>query len=178
MPIFRLLAWTRFDEAPDRVWAARSDPERLDREFPPGFRLRLPRAEAETLGRILREGGSGAFEGRFGAARLRWPMRVEVVRPGRHFRDTSENALFRRWVHDHIVEETTDGARYLDRVTFEPATAWPRALALATERLFIVRHRRGVEGLRHDPQAWAVTALRELFDDEIDRAWDLPDLGR
>ncbi|MBM4368720.1 MAG: hypothetical protein FJ102_21075 [Deltaproteobacteria bacterium] len=165
---FQLRAWTRFRAGPAEVWALKTDPEKLGAEFRPWLHFS---ADAEALSRALAGAAPASIEGRLRVLGLppgfAWPVRVREAQPPRRYVDVSENALYRRFEHTHLVESTGDGARYLDHVVFEPSFA-PKLMGILTERLFVHRHRVAARSLEADPQVTGVTVLRVLAEDELE----------
>lgn len=163
---FQLRVWTRFFASPDEVWALKTDPAALADEFRPYFRFS---ADAEAMRR--------AFAGALPAdiqAKLRpmglpiglsWPVHLsEATRP-ETYTDSSENKLYSRFSHQHRIELTPDGCRYIDHVVFRPRLL-SKPVALLTERLFKHRHRVSGARLDSDPQATGVSVLRVLVEEE------------
>ena len=87
-------------------------------------------------------------------------MHLTVLEPGRCFRDTSENALYRFFEHTHILEPSLDGTRYLDVVRFQPAFPPVAMVARWTERMYIHRHRVAAQNLPTDPVVVGISVLR------------------
>lgn len=160
---FVLRVWTRFFESPERVWAEKTSTDVLCRAFALGTSLRLE--DPEGVQRSLREGTSLETAGRLGP--VSWPLAITEVTPGRAFVARSTNALFHVWRHDVLVEPTRDGSRSLDTVTFAPALRGAKALAIATERLFVRRHRADAERLSADLRTIGVSALRVANDEDL-----------
>lgn len=158
---FHLRVWTRFLAPVEEVWRIKTDPSLVEAEFMPLLSFRLP-AELATLaaGAAPPVGTLSARLGPPGLALLPWPVTLSDVEPGRRFVDTSANALYRDWRHEHRLEPTPDGCRYIDAVTFTPALPAQKLAAILTRRLFLHRHRRAAALLPTDPQATAVGVLR------------------
>ncbi|MCB9779415.1 MAG: hypothetical protein H6742_12685 [Alphaproteobacteria bacterium] len=161
---WRLRVWTRFHETPDRVWAMKVDPERIRDEFRPWLRFSLP---DDVLDRGLRGELPVSFDARLTPPGLAWPGRLVAIQDGVSFVDESENRLMAAWRHEHTVEPTGDGCRYIDDVQFSPRGPLPALhVAHATALLFRHRHLRFARGLDHDARATAVIVLREVLDEE------------
>ena len=167
---YHLRCWTRFRAPLEQVWALKTDPESLADEFRPWMSLDAPDLEAAR--RLLRgEGTPGTIASRLRlAGRLPgppWPLHVEMVEPMTRYVDTSTNALFSEWHHEHLFEVGQSAVRYVDAVTFTPSERFPGPLtARLTERLFIHRHRRAARRLPTDERATAVSMLRVLVERE------------
>lgn len=162
---FHLRVWTRFLAPVDRVWALKTDPAALADEFRPSMRFSVP--DVDALRRALQDGEvpkdldarllpGGAPPG------VPWPIHFDRWERNKVYRDTSENALYARYEHEHLFEETPDGCRYVDAVTFTPRNPLQKASAIATQRFFQHRHRVAAKRLPSDPQATAVAVLRVL----------------
>jgi ligand-binding SRPBCC domain-containing protein len=159
---FHLRVWTRFFEPPERVWALKTDPAALAAEFPAWAPFSV--------------GDPAAFQGALAAARphegagrlgpLPWPVALTAVQPGRGFTDTSSNALYSWWQHEHILEPTADGTRYIDAVTFTPRLP-AKLSAILTQRFFVARHQRAATRLAADARTVGVSVLR-VWDPEED----------
>ncbi len=159
---FHLRVWTRFFAPPEAVWALKSDPVAIEAEFP----LWAPFSIGDKAALLAGLGGAlpVSMQGRIGP--LAWPYTVDELEPGRRFRDVSTNALFSRWEHQHIVEATPDGARYIDAVTFTPALPGPKFVAIAVKQLFVARHQAAARKLPADALTVGVHVLRVLIEDE------------
>ncbi len=159
---FVLRVWTRFGCPGERVWRHRVDglaPELsrwkhlwLEGDAPVAQEL-LPPEVTTTLA------PAGPL------IPVTWPVRVTAVTPGTSWTDTSENALYARFSHEHTVEATSDGARYVDTVTFTPNGRAQKLAAQLTERMIIGRHRAMAKVLPADPQATGVSVLRVRVED-------------
>ncbi len=159
---FVLRVWTRFHESPERVWAEKTSTEALCRAFPLGASLRL--SDPEGMQQSLRDGTDFKTRGQLGP--LQWPVAIAEVQPGVGFVARSTNDLFHLWRHDLRVEPTRDGARWVDTLTFAPALRGAKPLAIATERLFVRRHRADAERLSADLRTVGVSALRVANDED------------
>lgn len=164
---FQLRAWTRFKASPDEVWALKTNPEKLGEEFRPWLAFT---ADPEALSRALAGAVPAKIDGRLRLLGLppgiAWPIEMREAERPRRYTDVSANALYGRFEHTHIIESTTDGARYLDHVIFEPVRL-PKLVGILTERLFVHRHRVAARSLEADPQVTGVTVLRVLAEDEV-----------
>jgi ligand-binding SRPBCC domain-containing protein len=163
---FLLRVWTRFYATPEEVWAIKTDPEALAAEFQPWLRFSM---DGEALRRAIEGGGGGEV-----ASTLRplglpfgvgWPIRLGPATRPVAYSDSSENRIFSRFQHQHSIERTGDGCRYVDAVTFAPRML-PKAVGLMTERLFRHRHAVAARRLKSDPQATGVSVLRVLVEEE------------
>lgn len=160
---FVLRVWTRFFDSPARVWEEKTSPAGVAREFP--FWAPFSVADEEGLRAALASGRP--FETTASLGPVPWPLSVERVEPGVAFVDRSTNALFHTWRHEHRVEPTTDGARYIDTVTFAPALRASKLQAIATERFFVRRHRAAAQALSADTRTIGVSALRVANDEDV-----------
>lgn len=164
---FHLRVWTRFLAPIDEVWKLETDPAEISAGFRPLATFRF--SDEAALARALAGEVPVTVDARFGfgpVGVVAWPSTLDVVEPGKRFRDTSENALFSRWEHEHLFEETPDGCRYVDAVTFTPKLPAQKIMAIATQRMFQRRHRAAAKRLPTDPQATAVGVLRVLVEGE------------
>ena len=165
---FLLRVWTRFFASPEEVWAAKTDPVALAKEFRPYLSFS---ADAEAMSRAFQSGVPTDIPAKLRPLGLplgiSWPVRIGEVRRPELYSDTSENKIYSRFSHVHSIEVTPDGCRYIDAVTFAPR-AFPKATALLTERLFRHRHRVSAKSLSADPQATGVTVLRVLIEEEVE----------
>ena len=168
---FHLRVWTRFLASAEDVWALKTDPSAIGAEFGPlaSFRFTDPAAVSRALAGEAPVDVPARF-GPVGMPLIAWPARIEAVEPGKSFRDTSTNALFSRWEHDHLVEATPDGCRYIDAITFVSTTPTQKLTAIVTQRLFQHRHAVAARRLPTDPQATGVAVLRVLVEQDWDSA--------
>ena len=156
MTRWRLRVWTRFFETPERVWAQKTDLDAIQAEFPAWMPFSITN-------------GEGLLQGEPAVARLglmKWPIRVTSHVPGERFVDESDNALFAEFVHEHRVERTSDGCRYIDDVQFVPRLA-SKATALALQRVFILRHTRAAKTLEVDARTVGTAVLRSEPQDDM-----------
>lgn len=157
---FHLRVWTRFLAPVEEVWKIKTDLRHISAEFGPWLSF-------QTVGdAIVSPGHWDARFGLRGLALLPWPIELTEVLPGERFVDTSQNALYRRFEHQHLFEPTPDGCRYIDAVTFESALPAQKLSAILTQRVFLHRHRVAARLLPTDPQATAVSVLRVLVEAE------------
>lgn len=161
---FHLRVWTRFFAPPERVWAMKTDPAALAAEFPAWAPFSV--GDTAAFAAALAQARPLEGQGRLGV--LPWPVALTAVDPGRSFTDTSSNALYSRWEHQHIVEPTGDGARYIDAVTFTPRLP-AKLSAILTQRFFIQRHVRAAAAIDADARTVGVSVLR-VWDPEEDEA--------
>jgi ligand-binding SRPBCC domain-containing protein len=161
---FHLRVWTRFFETQERVWDVKTDPAQLAKEFPWGLGISL--AKPDLLARAFSDARPCELPATLGFMRLAWPLRMEAIEPHRRFRDSSENALFSRYEHEHLFESTPDGTRYIDKLIFQPAVPAAKLLAIATRRLFVHRHQVAARHLRADARTIGVSILRVWGDGE------------
>ncbi|MDP2308158.1 MAG: hypothetical protein Q8P18_19215 [Pseudomonadota bacterium] len=164
---FQLRVWTRFLAPREDVWALKTDAAAIEAEFRPWMSFCLPKGD--ELARAL--GGAAPVDlpctlriGR--VLPIAWPARLESAVLHESFRDTSTNALYSRFEHDHLFEVTPDGCRYIDSVTFTSTSPAQKWFAIATQRLFQHRHTVAAKRLPTDPQATAISVLRVLVEEE------------
>lgn len=168
---FHLRVWTRFLAPVEDVWALKTDPDAIMAEFRPLHSFVLKDADAVRRalgGAVPTEIAASLRLGRL--IPIAWPSRVEAAVKGESFRDTSTNALFSRWEHDHVFEVTPDGCRYLDAITFTSTLPAQKATAIVVKRLFEHRHAVAAKRLPTDPEATAVSVLRVLVEAEDEAA--------
>lgn len=163
---FHLRVWTRFLAPRERVWLQKTDPAALAEEFRPYARFTV--ADRDALARALHGEVPQDVAARLLPGGLPpgvpWPLHVDRFEVGRMYRDTSVNALFSRFEHEHLFEDTKDGCRYTDAVTFVPTLPLQKATAIAVQRFFQHRHRVAARRLATDPQATGVAVLRVLVE--------------
>jgi hypothetical protein len=162
---FHLRVWTRFLVPVEAVWRARVDalapelgPWRAC--FAPSGAPLSPEQLPPPVETTVRPLGP--------LAAVRWPLRVTALEPGVRWVDESENALYARFVHEHLFERTADGCRYVDAVTFTPRGRAQKAAAVLTQRMLVRRHEGYARALAADPQATGVSVLRV----RVEEAWD------
>ena len=161
--VYHLRVWTRHLEPPERVWAHKTDPERLASEFRPMTAMQMSEADREKMRLLLGSvEPSQPVEIQLSVAGLGWPMRLELLEPGCAYRDTSRNRLVRSWVHEHRVVPSSDGCLYVDEVEFEPALPGHLRWARWTERLLQHRHRMASQWIRSEAFSIGIGALRKL----------------
>lgn len=160
---FHLRVWTRFLAPVEEVWRLKTDLGQIAAEFAPLLSFRLPKELSGLSADAPPPMPLGPLPARLGPPGLPllpWPLTVAEVDPRRRYVDTSANALYRDWRHEHRFEPTPDGCRYIDAVTFTPALPAQKLAAILTRRLFLHRHLRASRLLPADPQATAVGVLR------------------
>jgi ligand-binding SRPBCC domain-containing protein len=165
---FHLRVWTRFLAPLDDVWALKTDPFALAAELRPQLGLSL--TDDDALARVRAGQAPADLQASLRLGGLppgvAWPIHVESIVPRVRYRTTSKNALFARYEHDHLFEETPDGARYVDAITFTSTAPAQKLFAILTKRLFEHRHRVAAGRLPTDPQATGVSVLRVLVEAE------------
>ncbi len=165
---FHLRVWSRFFAPVEDVWALKTDPAALQAEFRPWMTFALP--DGAALTRALAGELPATLDGSLRLGRVlpfAWPVRIESAVKHKEYRDTSTNALYSRFEHDHLFEVTPDGCRYVDAVTFTSKAPAQKLFAIATQRLFVHRHTVAAKRLPTDPQATAVSVLRVLVEEEV-----------
>jgi ligand-binding SRPBCC domain-containing protein len=164
---FHLRVWTRFFAPVEDVWALKTDPAAIQAEFRPysAFSIQDGDALRRALGGALPADLSAAL--RLGhLLPVAWPIHLASAVKNTSFRDTSTNALFTRFEHDHLFEPTPDGCRYVDAVTFTSKAPAQKLFAIGMQRLFQHRHAVAATRLKTDPQATGVAVLRVLVEAE------------
>lgn len=161
---FHLRVWTRFLAPVKEVWAIKTDMKALSEEFEPWCTFR-------AAGEVPADPfvGPGQFQARFGVLGLPilpWPIDLKEVVPQERFVDHSQNALYSRFEHQHLFEETPDGCRYIDAVTFVPTLPAQKLSAILTQRVFRHRHQVAARRLPTDPQVTGISVLRVLVEAE------------
>jgi ligand-binding SRPBCC domain-containing protein len=151
MTRWRLRVWTRFFESPERVWERKTDLDAIEAEFPRWLPFSVP---ADQRAAVF--AGEPALA-RFGP--LSWPLQVREQVAGQRYVDTSENALYAEFIHEHSIEPSSDGCRYIDDVVFVPRFA-SKLVAIATAHTFVLRHRRAARGLDADARTVGTRVLR------------------
>ncbi len=159
---FVLRVWTRFACSPDEVWRHRVDG--LAPELATWKHLWLE-GDAPVAQDALPPQVTTTLKPAGPVLPVKWPVRVTAISPGTSWTDTSENALYARFAHEHTVEATSDGARYVDTVTFTPRGGAQKLAAQLTERMITGRHRAMAKVLAADPQATGVSVLRVRVED-------------
>lgn len=158
---YHLRVSTRFFAPLADVWRVKTDVDKLEQELAPWLRARLDR---DQLQRGLRGQDVGPIDIQFLALGVipapAWELTLTEFRERQEFVDTSTNALFEHWEHRHIVQEASDGVRYVDAITFTPRRRPTRWAARLVEELFIHRHKRAAREFETDPRATAVAFLR------------------
>lgn len=158
---FRLRVWTRFYAPPERVWELKTDPAALSGEFP--LWMAVSFGDGAAFRSALMKGAGAELSGRVGP--IPWPSKIEAVEAGHRFRESSTNAIFSRYEHEHLVEETPDGARYIDDIVFTPRTGLNKLTAIALQRTFQHRHRMSAIRLPADTRTVGTAVLRVLVEE-------------
>jgi ligand-binding SRPBCC domain-containing protein len=164
-PRFHLRCSTLFLAEMEEVWAFKTHAEPMQEEFKP-FLVADPKPVEEALCR-LRNGDLPVhytLQARlFGGPRVHeWPVTVTEFHPPTRFVDTSTNALVLHWRHEHRLEPTSEGVRYVDQVEFSPRYRPHKWTAAGIRELFLHRHRRAARHLPALPRATAIATLREM----------------
>ncbi len=154
---FHLRVWTRFSDPVQRVWQVKTSPQAFALEFPPWAPFRP--SDPDALHRALQTGEGLDTQARFGPG-IAWPLRLDPPEIGRRFVDHSSNALFQDWRHEHIFEETAEGCRYIDALTFTPAVPAAKLSAVLTRHFFVHRHKAVAHLLNADSRTIGVSVLR------------------
>ena len=162
---FHLRCATLFLASMEEVWAFKTNAEHMQDEFKPFFQGD-PRPAAEALLRLHQGELPVHYELQArlpGGIRLsKWPVTIEVFEPPFRFVDTSENTLVSYWRHEHRLERSDHGVRYVDQVDFTPRSSPKRRIAAGIRELFLHRHRRAARHLPSIPRATAIATLREM----------------
>ena len=164
---FHLRVWTRHLVPVEEVWRAHTDPDALCAS--------LGMSPAWVEGAVAPDGDAPRetvlrVRGPLGRGLPAWPLRLSHVEPGVRYVDTSENAWFHAWTHEHLFEPTPDGCRYVDAITFAPAGPAPALVADVLTRVMVRRHRWFARRLASDARATGVAVLRARVED----GWDPP----
>ncbi|MFT4976819.1 MAG: hypothetical protein ACI8S6_002724 [Myxococcota bacterium] len=165
---FRLRVWTRYFESVAAVWAHKSAPERLAEDLRPWLRLRFAAEDERTLHAALLAGEPARAVGRLVPPGVAWPVDLVRAEPPLFFEDHSDNVLFSRFEHRHILEEAPDGCRYVDDVIFMPRGPSTKLSAIALKWVFIHRHRVAARRLRPDVRTVGTAVLRVLIEEDED----------
>ncbi len=164
-PQFHLRCSTLFLTGMEEVWSFKTDPALMQEEFKP-FLVGESKPVAEAFQRLQAGELPVLYSLRarlFGALHLsEWPVTVTEFEPYTRFVDTSENVLVAHWRHEHRLEETSEGVRYVDQVDFTPRVRPQRWIAAGIRELFLHRHRRAAQHLPAVPRATAIATLREM----------------
>jgi ligand-binding SRPBCC domain-containing protein len=160
---YSLRVWTRHLEPPELVWAHKTDPEMLAAEFRPLVSMTMSEGDRRAMEQSLSSNASlMQLELRIAPMGLRWPMELELLEPGRAYRDTSRNRIYRQWEHEHRLIPASDGCLYVDEIRFVPALPGHLRWARLTARLMQHRHRRASEWLKGEKGSVGVAALRRI----------------
>jgi ligand-binding SRPBCC domain-containing protein len=159
---FLLRVWTRFYAPVDEVWRLKTDPALLAAEFRPWFHFHVP--DRKGMVEAISAGAPGDFQARLIPPGVAWPIRLEAVDRPRGYVDSSTNALFPLFRHEHVLQPTDDGCRYVDQVVFSTSLPAQKLVAIFTQRLFVHRHRVAARSLPTDQKATAISVLRVHFD--------------
>lgn len=155
---YHLRCWTRVHATPDEVWALRAGAD-AGQEMPAWIQVEgaaTPGPGATAEGRISLPMGLGGVE---------WREQFEAWEPpARWAKRVDDNDVFARWEHEQLFEETSDGCRTVDVVTFQPKGP-ARAVARAVLEIFLARHRKLAERVPTDKRATAVAVMRTLEQD-------------
>lgn len=164
-PQFHLRCSTLFLTGMEEVWAFKTDALQMKNELHPFL---IGDAEpAEHAFSALR-GGELPVHYRlqarlFGGLQLSdWPVTIVEFDPPTGFVDTSQNALVTRWRHEHRLEPTSEGVRYVDQVEFTPRLRPYRWVAAGIRELFLHRHRQAAKHLPTVTRATGIATLREM----------------
>lgn len=163
---FRLRVWTRYFESVDSVWAHKTTPARLQEELWPWTHLWLSAQDGQALQAALQTGEPVTADARLVPPGIAWPLRLVSADAPHRFEDHSDNALFSRFEHQHLLEETPDGCRYIDDVIFRPRGPSSKLSALSLKWLFTHRHRVAARHLRADRRTIGTAMLRVLLEED------------
>ena len=76
--------------------------------------------------------------------------------------------VYARFEHARTLEDTPDGCRCIDAITFTPALPAQKLIAILTRRWWVFLHKSAARRLRADPQATGIGMLRVLVEAEPD----------
>lgn len=97
------------------VFAFFGDPANLARITPPSLGFTILEAPARTL----RAGDRIRYRIRVAGVPVIWVTRIAAWTDGRRFVDEQDRGPYRRWVHEHLLEDAPGGTRMVDRVEYE-----------------------------------------------------------
>ena len=144
MPSFRIASCLH--APPERVWAHATSMAGINHELAPFLRMTHPRGMT-ALRDLSPPLGTPLFRSiilLFGVLPIDFDdVTLEVVEPGRGFREHSRTLSQRSWIHERSIEPVDGGVRLVDRITFEPKI--PGAGAILAPLLHLVfrnRHRK------------------------------------
>lgn len=161
MTSWSLRVWSRFLCPPADVWALKTDPEALRHEFAPFLAFRMSDADRTQMINCLSDRrGPAEVEAMLLPMGVRWPMMLQLITPGAHYRDSSKNRIYTDWVHDHVLSPASDGCLYLDEVRFRTPSYGGAALASLTQRLLKHRHRVAAQWLPCEDGTVGISVLR------------------
>ncbi len=151
---YHLRCWTRIYAPLDQVWALRTAPDGVRQELPSWLQL-----DGETQ---PGQGGELSLSLPLGLGRVDWHEQFDAWEPpARWLKHVEDNDVFARWEHEQLFEETSDGCRTVDVVTFQPKGP-ARAVARAVLEIFLARHRKLAERVPTDKRATAIAVMRTL----------------
>ena len=162
---FHLRCATLFRASPEEVWALKTNWEKMQDEFRPLFQGTS--SEGEQALAALKQGNlpvNYTLSVRLGGLLPigHWDVEVSEYEEGRFFVDSSENRVFSAWRHEHRIEPSSLGTRYVDLVDFQPRGRAVHWTAIALRELFLHRHRRAAQHLPTEVRATAIATLRKL----------------
>ena len=137
------------DASPEAVWGRVVTPEGINDEMRPWMTMTVPsRAEGVTIDTLTVGTPIGrAWLRLFGIVPFDYDyLCVNLVEPGRRFREESTMASMRSWVHDRsVIAGPGGGTEVIDVVTFSPRLVLVPlgpVLRLVLAAFFRHRHRR------------------------------------
>ncbi len=114
-PTMALLERETFIPAPrDEVFAFFGDPANLARITPAALGFTIVEAPARTL----RAGDRIRYRIRLFGFPVTWVTHIAAWDPGTRFVDEQQQGPYRRWVHEHLLEDAPGGTRMRDRVEY------------------------------------------------------------
>jgi ligand-binding SRPBCC domain-containing protein len=152
-PMGQLDAELWLPRRPEELFPFYADARNLERITPPWLRFRIvtPAPIAMQVGTLI------DYRLRLHGVPLPWRSEITAWEPPRRFVDEQRRGPFRRWVHEHLLEDRDGGTRVRDRVTYEPpgGSVVDRLLVRRDlERIFAYRQDRLLE-LLGEPTATA-----------------------
>ena len=114
MPILEATLW--LPSRAEDVFPFYADAQNLERITPPWLRFRILTAPPieMAVGTIL------DYRLRLHGIPLAWRSEITAWEPPHRFVDEQRRGPFRRWVHEHLLEEKGGGTAVHDLVTYEP----------------------------------------------------------
>src|SRR5512134_1570751 len=114
MKTFRLHSEVWLPQSLEEVFAFFSDVRNLERMTPPWLRFEvLTQAAGPVRSGILMD-----YRLRLHGFPIRWRSEITAWEPPHRFVDEQRHGPYRRWVHEHIFENSKGGTLAVDRVEY------------------------------------------------------------